>query len=46
MKYTTVDGLIILKLIDIVIVNKIFLNSIDYSYCILIVFEIVRIIIN
>ena len=46
MKYTTVDGLIILKLIDIVIENKIFLNNIGYSYCILIVFEMVRIIIN
>ena len=40
------DVIIVLKLIDIVIENKILINAIDYSLCILIIFEIIRIIIN
>jgi hypothetical protein len=46
MSFNIIDAIMIFKLIDIVIENKIFLNNISYSYCILIVFEMVRNIIN
>ncbi len=46
MSNDVIDGIVILKLIEIVIENKILLNSMNYSYCTLTVFEIIRILIT